>query len=117
MRYSSLSTLGVEVTGVCSTTNLELVKSLGADWVIDYTEKDFTERGELYDVIFDAVIKLSNSKCKEALNPNGIYGRGGDVGTGKINAENLVFLKELVEAGKIKPSKNHNEDYNKSANK
>jgi len=93
---------GAEVTGVCSTTNFELVKSLGADKVIDYTKDDFTERGELYDVIFDAVIKLSKSNCKKALTPNGTYGRAGDTGTGKLSTENLIFLKELVEAGKIK---------------
>jgi NADPH:quinone reductase-like Zn-dependent oxidoreductase len=93
---------GAEVTGVCSTTNLELVKSLGADKVVDYTKEDFTKRGELYDVIFDAVIKLSKSNCKKALTPNGTYGRAGDTGTGRLSAEHLIFLKELIEAGKMK---------------
>ena len=93
---------GAEVTGVCSATNLELVKSLGADNVIDYAKEDFTKSGELYDFIFDAVIKLSKSKCKKALTPNGKYGRAGAVGKAKLSSEQLNFLKELFEAGKIK---------------
>jgi NADPH:quinone reductase-like Zn-dependent oxidoreductase len=64
---------GAKVTGVCSAANLELVKSLGADEVIDYTKDDFTQTGQTYDVIFDAVGKSSFSRCKGALNDGGIY--------------------------------------------
>ena len=64
---------GAEVTGVCSITNLELVKSLGADQVIDYTRQDFTQSGATYDVVFDAVGKLTPMQCKKALKPGGIF--------------------------------------------
>lgn len=64
---------GAEVTGVCSTTNLELVTSLGTDKVIDYTKEDFTKSGQTYDVIFDAVAKSSISRCKSSLKQRGIY--------------------------------------------
>jgi NADPH2:quinone reductase len=114
---------GAEVTGVCSTTNLELVKSLGADHVIDYTQEDFTRSGRTYDVIYDTVGKTSFSGVKDALTEEGIYlaGAGGPpeflqmmwtsirggkkvmAGMAPDSRENLAFLKELLEAGKIRP--------------
>jgi len=113
---------GAEVTGVCSTTNLELVKSLGADKVIDYTEEDFTQSGETYDVIFDAVSKSSFFRCRRSLRENGVYlvtlpnlafllqmpwaSMVGDKkvrnGSRLATVEDLLFLKELFEAGKLK---------------
>jgi NADPH:quinone reductase-like Zn-dependent oxidoreductase len=99
---------GAKVTGVCSTANLELVKSLGADTVIDYTKEDFTETGELYDVIFDAVpagmvnrtsLKL---KCEKALTSNGKYISITE-GRPEFSVEGLILLNELLETGKIKP--------------
>ena len=99
---------GAEVTGICSTSNLEMVKSLGADTVIDYTKEDFTLRGELYDFILDAVPSgMSNRKslklqCKKALTPNGKY-ISVDEGTPMPHIDDFIFLKELVESGKLKP--------------
>ncbi len=93
---------GAEVTGVCSTTNLEMVKSLGADKVIDYTEEDFTRSGQTYDVIFDAVDKLRSSRAGKSLKKGGIYLNVIKDSGGEVKTEDLIFLKELVEAGKIR---------------
>jgi NADPH:quinone reductase-like Zn-dependent oxidoreductase len=117
---------GAEVTGVCSTSNLELVKSLGADKVVDYTQDDFTQSGQTYDVIFDTVGKTSFSRCKGSLKQTGIFLEAAltpailpqMLWTSKIGSkkamiaftglmpasertENLIFLRELIEAGKI----------------
>jgi NADPH:quinone reductase-like Zn-dependent oxidoreductase len=113
---------GAEVTGVCSTTNVELVKSLGADKVIDYTKVDFTKSNQTYDIIFDTVGKTSFSCCKGLIKEKGIYLTAAAglpefvqmiwtsmIGSKKLIAgvasarkEDLVFLKELIEAEKIK---------------
>lgn len=113
---------GADVTGVCSTTNVELVKSLGADKVIDYTKEDFTEDGEVYDVVFDAVSKSSFLRCKDSLKENGFYlvtlpnlayllqmlwtSRVGNKkaknGSRLATVDDLQFFNELIEAGKLK---------------
>ncbi|MGG3556800.1 NAD(P)-dependent alcohol dehydrogenase [Peribacillus frigoritolerans] len=93
---------GTEVTGVCSAANFELVKSLGADKVIDYTEEDFSERQERYDIIFDAVGKSSKATCKKALTLNGRYVSVEGQGIAKERTEDLLFLKELIETGELK---------------
>jgi NADPH:quinone reductase-like Zn-dependent oxidoreductase len=119
---------GAKVTGVCSTANLEMVKSLGADQVIDYTQEDFTENGKTYDIIFDTVGKRSFSQCKCSLTDEGIYlatvptpvmmlqalwpARSGSkkvkfmaagLRPAREKIKDLVSLTELIEAGKIKP--------------
>lgn len=115
---------GAEVTGICSSANVELVNSLGADRVIDYTKEDFTRRGETYDIIFDTVGKSSFLRCQNSLKPNGRY----LVTTGALPTiyalmlwtslvgskrlifafsieknEALIFLRELIEVEKLKP--------------
>lgn len=94
---------GATVTGVCSGRNLDLVRSLGAETVIDYTQEDFTQRGDTYDVIFDAVAKFPPARARTALKPGGVYlnahtssGRGSPV-------EEFAALKDLLAAGKLKP--------------
>ena len=116
-------TYDTEVTGVCSTTNLELVKSIGADHVIDYTKEDFTERVDEYDIIFDAVRKNTFANCKNALTSKSIYVTT-EFGPGimlqmrmnsnpdgkrmvgmlmNVDQADLVILTELIEGGKIRP--------------
>ena len=113
---------GAEVTGVCSTRNVALVQSLGADRVIDYTQADWTNAGETYDIIFDAVGTTTFSQCNRALKPNGYYlhtvlvaaaitglwyglttGRHVVGGTAVPRRESLVVLKELSETGRLTP--------------
>jgi len=91
---------GAEVTAVCSTTNLELVKSLGADKVIDYTKEDFGKSGQTYDIIFDTVGKSSFSRSIRSLKKKGIYLSIKSSTSEKT--EDLTFFKELIEAGKLK---------------
>ena len=97
---------GAEVTGVCSTSNIELVKSLGAEKVIDYTEEDSINKLELYDFILDAVGKNKSSalkvQCKKALTLNGQY-TSVDDGLLKLRSEYLMQLKEIIEAGHLRP--------------
>lgn len=114
---------GANVTGVCSTANIDLVTSIGADKVIDYTKEDFTQNGETYDVIFDTVNAISVSRSLKSLNKNGIMilsaagmtemiqglwaslTSSKKVMTGVIShsVEDITFLKELIEAGRLKP--------------
>jgi NADPH:quinone reductase-like Zn-dependent oxidoreductase len=98
--------LGAEVTGVCSTSNLEMVKNLGADYVIDYTKQDSVSNGVTYDFILDAVGKEKTSKlkdaCKKALSSNGKY-VSIDNGDLKLYSHRLDKIKEYVESGQIKP--------------
>jgi NADPH:quinone reductase-like Zn-dependent oxidoreductase len=118
---------GADVTGVCSTGNVEMVKSLGAEQVIDYTKVDFTQNGKSYDIIFDTVGKVGFSRCKNSLKPTGAYlttiptlrilpdvlglarhsskkARFMATGLRSANAKikDLVYIKELVEAGQFK---------------
>ena len=93
---------GAQVTGVCSTNNLGMVKSLGADKVIDYTQEDFTRGGEIYDVIIDAVGKMSSSDRKKSLKKTGCFVSVAKLSTSET-LDDLVFLKDLMAAGKLKP--------------
>jgi NADPH:quinone reductase-like Zn-dependent oxidoreductase len=115
-------TYGAEVTGVCGTPRLGYVKALGADKVIDYTQEDFTQNGETYDLIFDILGKSSFSRCKSSLKPKGIHllasfkmkqlfqmlwtsmagGQKVICALSTEKTEDLIFIKELVEAGKLR---------------
>jgi NADPH:quinone reductase-like Zn-dependent oxidoreductase len=91
---------GAEVTGVCSASNLELVKALGADTMIDYAKEDFAKNSQRYDLVFDAVGKTSRSHAKEAMTEKGVF-----LSTWqdpKMEPNDLSTLKGLIEAGKLK---------------
>ncbi len=92
---------GAEVTGVCSTDKIEMVTSLGADKIIDYTKEDFTQTGDLYDVVFETVVKVSDSKCKSVLKPNGVFLSAKNMTS--ETTEKMVYLRDLIEKGEIKP--------------
>ena len=98
--------LGAEVTGICSTSNVEMVKALGADSVIDYTKKDSIDLIKQYDFILDAVGKIKTSDlkemCKKALAPNGKYVSIDD-GSLLLDSNRLGLIKDLIETGHIKP--------------
>jgi NADPH:quinone reductase-like Zn-dependent oxidoreductase len=114
---------GAEVTGVCSTSKFEYVKSLGADQVIDYTKEDFTKNDQTYDIIFDTIGKSSILRSKRSLKKEGFYlfstfglpkifpmlwlnltsNRKVILGLVEVSSEEFTFLKELIEEGKIKP--------------
>ena len=85
---------------VFGTTTLELASSLGADNVLDYTQEDFDQSGETYDVVFDAVGKISSSRCKSTLKKNGIYQTVKSPTSEE--SENLILLKEFIEVGNIR---------------
>ena len=93
--------MGAEVCGVCSTANMELVRSLGAQKVIDYTREDFTQSSETYDIIFDAVGKLSRGKWEKVLKKNGVH--VSVTSPTKETPEDLEYLIRLVEAGELRP--------------
>jgi NADPH:quinone reductase-like Zn-dependent oxidoreductase len=113
---------GAEVTAVDSTAKLDMLRSIGADQVIDYTQEDFTKNGEIYDVIFDVVGKISFSRTARSITQNGTYLLANPVGSQMVRGlwtrmtsskkvvmqtasgtiEDLVFLRELIEAGKIR---------------
>lgn len=93
---------GAEVTAVCSTSNLSLVKSLGADFVIDYTKEDFSESDKKYDIVFDAVGKAAKSQCKKVLKTGGTLMNV--MQSGKSNPGDMMFLKKIIESGKMKPA-------------
>jgi NADPH:quinone reductase-like Zn-dependent oxidoreductase len=118
--------MGAQVTGVCSTSNQELVRSLGADHVIDYTQEDFTQSGQRYDIILDQVANHSFSDLKRSLTPEGVLiPNSGNAGLGYVikafirslyntqqgrpylavpNSDDLLVLKELIESGDVTPA-------------